>query len=280
MDEEGPRMMLLLSARFPDLQTQQKLGGELTNAQALPLLKNAQTLMQRKLYAYAPLDEAKLTAYASKRAAFISTLAQFAAHVQTLKPSLLEKELQAFVREDRDPEFLVTKKCDPALYVALGAYFKPFFEQLFPPAPFKPEGKPSKDEFRFAAQLQGWTMVRKASLDVAERKEIFACLAATYEGVSRKVADFSSSNPQADAKALADFLARYPGRRSLARLATTLAAMAKENTLSTVSEGYRSYFLQKVMASCGYPPYCSIEVVNGVYPELKIPKPRGRQKKA
>ncbi len=272
-------VLLLLNARFPALQIAQELEGELGRQPIASFLETAAALLQRTIYSCAPIDEATLQAYASKKASPVHDLGTLAEAVAALKLSRLEQELQPFVREDRSPEYVLEKKCDPAVWIAECAFFRSYYEKIFPPLPLNPTGSPSKNEFRFAAQLPGWTIVRKVNLDAAERREVLATLVATYESVSKKRAEYGSEHFQDDCNKLASFLTRFPGRRSLARLAHMLSALSKENGLASVSPTFPSYFLERVFAESGFPPYGSIALVNGVYPELKIPKPRGRLKK-
>lgn|GEM_PF-3620261 len=271
-------VLLLLNARFPKLQLSYSLKGELTTNEIASALRDAQSLLQRTIYSYAPVNESGIAAHAKLPASSIHNVAQLASHVHALKPKALEESLLPFVKDDRDPEFLIRKKCEPAVLVAQCAYFRVLYENLFPPAPVTPKGTVSKNEFRFAAQLPKWTVVRKANLDIAENKEVFATLVATYEGVSRKAFEYAPDSP-APVSTIETFLSAYPPRKSLSRLSQMLTALLEKRVLDPLSEPARAYFIQRIFAQAGYPIYASIDVVNRVYPELKIPKPRGRLKK-
>jgi hypothetical protein len=140
----------------------------------------------------------------------------------------------------------------------------------------------------FACDYAGWVAVKKVNPSKAEAKEVLACLAGVFASVDRKIPAFACAGGDTKAfdsafeKALTDF----PERRNFSKLPAALEAAKageKEVLACAVGEGakrvLREIYFARVFARLGFPPFVSADAIGAVYPELKIPKPRGRMKK-
>lgn len=129
---------------------------------------------------------------------------------------------------------------------------------------------------RFVANYKGWQVVKKVRSD-ALPKEIVAGCAGIFSSSKAKAPDFLS--PDGKYNALADaFLAKYPERKSFSRLQEMLAAsvdVAKQIAALANGNELRKLFYYSLFERAGFPCFVSTGQVSGVWPELKIPKPRG-----
>ncbi len=267
---------ILFEAGLQGVSAREELKAGFSQDQALGAINSARVAAKKALYRYAPVDYDAIAQISGKRAADVKDLDSLSAAIAAVKPSELESLLTPFVKEDRPQEYLIEKKCDSALHIAICFYFSGLYEKLFP-LPQLPSGKPSSQGFKFAASYNDWVLVRKASAH-AEKKEVFACLVATAESLDRKALQLSAGGQEFLHK-LDAFLAARSSRRSVGKIPAFIKELAASGILSGVSRQFEEYAVAKAMSHCGYAPYCSVELVNGVYPELKIPKPRGRMKK-
>ncbi|MEK7070884.1 MAG: hypothetical protein AAB966_03695, partial [Patescibacteria group bacterium] len=72
---------------------------------------------------------------------------------------------------------------------------------------------------------------------------------------------------------------KYPVRKSFGIMIPALVEASKEGLFSQKDARLSKYALLKIMMQFGYGPYLSSAMLEGIYPELKIPKPKGRMKK-
>lgn len=267
---------ILVEASLQGLSFNQELKGRFSREEALEPINSARAVAKKALYHYAPVDYGAIAELSKKNSRCVKDMASLAGAVASTKPSDLESALLPFVKDDRPQEYLVEKKCDSALHIAICCYFSGLYEKLFP-LPQPPSSKAVQPGFRFAANFDGWVLVRKTSAK-AEKKEVFACLVAAAETLDRKSVQLSVGGQEFLQK-LDAFLSARPSRRSVGKIPSMLKELASSDILPDVSKQCEEYAVAKVFSSCGYAPYCSVDLVNGVYPELKIPKPRGRLKK-
>ncbi len=272
-----PPEFVLLSCNFKDLQIHQQLSEKnLTNEQIFSLLNNTFEAIRRKTYDFAPIDKKGIEAFASPTIKKINSLDDLIAVLGETKPAALEEKMKTYCKDDRSPERIIEKKLSPVTDIATGYYFSLLFEKLFP-VKISSSGKPPKKEFRFAANYNGWVVIRKVNMAVAENKEVLACLVHTLESIDKKFMQFHGDS--ASFTALDVLLAKYPSRKSFGKLLLLLREGQKERLLTHNDPFLRKYFLYKLLAQLGHSPYLSGELLGGIYPELKIPKPRGRLKK-
>lgn len=268
---------VMLQCNFADLKHSEDLRGpSLTDAKILQFLQNSYEIIRKKIFDFAPIDKKGIALLAEKNAAGIGSIPDFISLLPTFKPSNLESEALPFCRDDRNPEKVIEKKLSPVTDIAVDYRICLLFEKLFPPNP-KTAGKPSKKEFRFTSNYKGWVVIRKVNLEIAENKEVLACLVHTMEGLHRRFAQFHP-NPAYFAR-LDALLSKYPQRKSFGKLILALNEAQKEGLLSQQDAFLNKYGLYRILWQLGYSPYLSGELLEGIYPELKIPKPRGRLKK-
>ncbi|MFH1257736.1 MAG: hypothetical protein ABIG96_00085 [Candidatus Micrarchaeota archaeon] len=272
-----PSEFIMLQCNFPDLQHSEELKDQqLSNQGASAFLENTIEIIRKKLYDYAPIDRQGIAKLAQPEAAKINNIPAFVSALQQIRPGTLEAQVKPFCKDDRDPARVLEKKLSPVTDIAVGYYFSALFERLFP-VKAKASGKPSKKEFRFAANYGGWIAIRKVNLEVAERKEVLSCMVHTLSTIDNKIAQFHS-NPQHFSK-LNVLLSKYPMRKSFGKLVPLLLEAQKEGLLPENEPFLCKYSLYRIMMQMGFSPYLSGEMLEGIYPELKIPKPRGRMKK-
>lgn len=268
---------VLLSCNFSDLQLHEELRPpNITPDKVSNVLKRAFDAARMKVHDFAPIDKQGIRALAEAHSGKIKSAGDLAAVLQQLKPSQLEATLQPYCREDRKPDRIIEKKLPPLTDFAVSCYFSGLFEKLHP-IRLKPSGKPPQKEFRFAANYGGWVLVRKVHLDAAERKEVMGCLVATMESTGRKASalpEYSQYAPGLEA-----LLSKYPQRKSFAKLPLALEEAQAAGLFQVKDEFFPKYALYGIMAHFGYSPYLTSSQVGEAYPELKIPKPRGRLKK-
>ncbi|HLC48431.1 MAG TPA: hypothetical protein VJI13_05135 [Candidatus Norongarragalinales archaeon] len=269
---------ILLQCNFPDLQIDDGLkGAAVTDSGVLALLEKTFEAIRKKTYDFAPIDKNGISNLAAQHAPKMRTIPDFITLLSGLKPGGLEAQILPFCRDDRNPERVSEKKLSPVTDIAVDYFICCLYEKLFP-VKVNSSGKPPKKEFRFASNLKGWVVIRKVNLEVAEKKEVLACLVHTLESMEPKFAQYRGGT--AFFTRLDALLAKYPSRKSFGKLMLLLQEASKEGLLSQTDSFLNKYALYKLLAQLGYSPYLTGELLEGIYPELKIPKPRGRLKKA
>ena len=151
------------------------------------------------------------------------------------------------------------------------------------PLPLPKSAKPAKNEVRLAASLSDWQIVKKVNLDAAEPKEIFSALVSMNAALAAKIPALICTNPDGYDAMLDKTLAPLPERKNLTRLQQFLqnenfdATKKQLATLTTTAQlpMLVHHYYAKIFARCGFNPHVSTELMSAVYPELKIPKPKG-----
>ena len=255
-------------------------GEQIKREQAAELLQDAASVCREYCFDYAPFDEAQVKALVKKHP---KSLNELIAVMQGISPGKLEEELKPFlpVFENEKPD-----KARGAMNMALSCYFNQLFTTAFKPN--SPVGKAGKNsgESRLVSNFDGWIAIKK-SANGAESKEILAGLCGIFVSASKKAQIYSCANPDgiSEWSALkAKYIEAIPLRRSFAKLtkalqeipvreieSTALKAGGAENKEFLVNE-----FYSELMARYGYGPVVSLEDIKMTYPELKIPKPRGK----
>ncbi|MFH1106289.1 MAG: hypothetical protein V1787_00175 [Candidatus Micrarchaeota archaeon] len=268
---------ILFECNLEGASAREELKEGFSAQQALQAIDNARVAVKRALYNYAPVDLEGIQSLAQQHSAGVKDIKSLAAAIASTKPSQLEAMLQPVTKDGRPQEYLALKKCDSAVHVAISCYISQLYEKIYPLPPVRSAGKPAAEGFKIAASYGKWVLVRKSS-QASEAKETFAALAATAETLDRKAAEMREGGPES-VQRLNAFLEARPSRRSLGKIPKMLEELESTGLLDGMPGGLEEYAVAKTLSHCGYAPYCSIELVNGVYPELKIPKPRGRMKK-
>lgn len=149
--------------------------------------------------------------------------------------------------------------------------------------PLPKAAKPPKNEVRLAASLLDWQIVKKVNLDTAETKEIFSALVSMNAALDAKIPSLICNNAEGYEQMLDKTLAPLPERRNLTRLQQFLQSENYDSTkkqLATFTTTAQlpmllHHYYAKIFARCGFNPHISTELMSAVYPELKIPKPKG-----
>jgi len=139
------------------------------------------------------------------------------------------------------------------------------------------------DEIAFAARYGEWISIKKMSIDETTAKpEIVAMLAGIRESIDRKaftllgvdtekIDAYATSLAKGKRKAYGS-LSEIVSSVKPAELKQMLASSVPEERLIPVAE---SYFIKRLLASLGFDFELSIPLLKKIYPELKIPMPKG-----
>ncbi len=263
---------------------------------ALEVLEAARAACLAKMFDFSPLELNGLRGVAAPHAKSVSSLESLCAALRAIKSGQLEEKFGSFVllKEPTADELAAgARKHDDATAFAWSFVMRELFVKAFPPKPF-PQAQGAKcasPNFLLASDLNGWVAVKKVNPAKAEAKEVLACLVGVLVSVDRKIPAFACNAQGADgAKAFdAGFesaLAAFPVRKNFSKLPQAIeAAKAAESSVLACAAGenerrlFREIYYSHVFARLGFPPFCSAEDLGAIYPELKIPKPRGRIKK-
>jgi hypothetical protein len=280
-----PEEMLVFYARLPE----QEIAIDLRSPSAQELAEAAFTALEASRQAaleYSPVD---LQAVRKLAGSGSLSIAQLSAQLSQLKQSALEQSLLPLVKAAPASDAIAnplakTPKGEPVEF-AVSAYLGALFDRAMPPEPLSWQ-KPGKEkrEVRLVANARGWQSVKKVEFAGSERKEVCAASATIFERVKSKLPDLLLGEKAEEFQSLLDaFVAKYPERKSFGRLPEILSAAEKEfPKLEAIAGGdkrlesrLRKLFLYACFARAGFTPYPSSETVGRVWPELKIPKPRG-----
>jgi hypothetical protein len=278
---------LLFNAGLKDYSYSLKLENP-GQGEALKLLKDARGICLQKMFSYAPINADEIRKLTGE--AHASGIEDAAKHLQSIKPSEIEARLKPFVSlkqlEGESNPLLPKKKGDPIDF-AWSCYLYFLLEKTLKTS--LPPQTDSRKELRLASNYKGWVAIKKCDASKAEDKEVLASLVGIYATLAKKIPEYASSD-YAGLEAFADkAFAAFPERKSFARL--PLALLEAEKSVSEAKKFFPEgreeealkYLLDKACARCGFTPFISIEAINGNYPELKIPKPKGnygKKKKA
>ena len=141
-----------------------------------------------------------------------------------------------------------------------------------------------EEEISFFAKYKDWVVIKKKSInEKTEEKEIVAILASVNDTASRKAYDFAHINkPSIDA--LVAELTKGK-RKTTTNLAEIFGAIKqnelKEKLTAACSDPMfypfaEAYFINGVLKAIGFSPFIDGQAVQAVYPDMKMPKPRGR----
>ena len=275
----GPEFVLF-QAGFPDLQV---------SAEARPparetlekLAETAVAACRRKMFDYAPIDSAAVAALAARNHPGVNSVSSLAAALLKTKPSAVEGQLLPLCSMPPKP----ADECDwkkweerkkGVMEIAFARYLNALYEKAVPPLPVE-KGKFAKKEARLAANTAGWVAVKKVSLEAAP-EEVLAGLAGIHATALRKMGEASGAAPAADG-----LLKAFPPRNSLGALAQALAAFDEKGARSALETACgkhlragEDFLYCSLMERFGHAPFVTTESVGRAFPQLKIPKPRGR----
>ena len=280
-----PDEMLVFYARLPEAEIAIDLrspsAGQLADSAFIALEASRQVAFE-----FAPIDLPKVRKQAGSGGL---SIAQLAGETAALKQSALEASLQPFVKAASasgavaDP--LAKAPKGKPIDFAVSAYLGQLFDRAMPPAPLswqKPGG--GKRELRLVANAGGWQSVKKVGFEGSEDKEVCAAAATIFERVKAKLPDLLLGEKSGEYDSIVDsFISKFPERRSFGRLPEILSAAEKElpkvDAIAAGNAVLQSRLAKLFLYSCfgrtGFTPFVSGETVGRVWPELKIPKPRG-----
>jgi len=142
------------------------------------------------------------------------------------------------------------------------------------------------DEIVFSAKYKDWISIKKMEVDEkTATPEVVHMLANIGESVSRKAFELSGI----DRAKIDEYVAKIvKGKRKGFSTLSEIFGELKQNEvrevlLSASNEQLlpiaEAYFMRKLLTSLGYDLEVGTELMSKVYPELKLPKPKGRFKK-
>lgn len=235
-----------------------------------------------KTLEYAPIDASKVKT--SKVTDVKSLTIQLGALKQKQLEELTQRAITLKLEKPTDESAL--KKYDErqkALAELAGmTLISQMFNSAFP-LQLPKSSKPPKNEVRIAASLADWQIVKKVNLDVAENKEIFSSLVSINAALDAKIPSLLCTNLEEYEQALDKTLSTMPERRNLTRLQQFLQNENFDSTKTQIAAFTTPpyapvllhHYYAKIFTRCGFNPHVSTELMSQVYPELKIPKPKG-----
>jgi len=277
------REFVLFQAGFPDLQAAEEADpgdGEAVEKVA----ETALAVCRKKMFDYAPIDSRAIAAVAEKTAREnnVNSFPSLAAALSKTKPAALERQLAPHCRFPAAPvDESGAKKWGERkkgiMEIAFARYFNALYEKALPPAPAATGEKFGKKEVRFAANAAHWTVVKKVSLENSP-EEVLACLSGIHATALKKIGENTGAKQFCDVK-----LAGVAQSRSLPALAKALAQFSENDAVSGLEAAAakhltaaKEYFYSALFERFSHPPYVTAEMVGKAFPEVKIPKPRGR----
>ncbi len=139
------------------------------------------------------------------------------------------------------------------------------------------------DEVTFAAKFRDWIAIKKMSAnETTKPEEVAALLASITATIDRKSFEFAGVNTEL-IDAYVDSLTK--GKRKaygvLAEILSNLKPGELKARFIEASDEKKyplaeSYFMRKLLSNLGFSAWVDVENMQKAYPELKIPKPRGR----
>lgn len=242
--------------------------------QVLGLLLDARNYFLSITPNYCPVDSGLV-----KIVPKISGVKGLADFLSNTRPSDLEKKMQSFVLLKWNSLVETPKHASPMDF-AWVVFLNSLWKQVIP---FKAgaKGSGSAKELRLAANYKGWVVVKKVNLEIASKQEVLAFLAGAFGTVDKKLAEYSL-NSYSDFEAFwQGFSSKYSQRKSFVKLpemlrkAIDLEPEVKRMAKPGCGDYVVQHFYHKIFEYCGFSPFVTIEMINGNYPELKIPKPKG-----
>lgn len=147
---------------------------------------------------------------------------------------------------------------------------------------------PEPEEISFFANCRGWMAVKKKTINPGtEKKEILAILASINDTTSRKAYELAGVKT-ADIDAYVAQLTKGK-RKGLSNLSEIFGGLKqselKEKLIAACEDPLmhpfaETYFINTVLRTLKYSPFIGGAAVAEVYPDMKMPKPRGRKPKA
>jgi len=120
----------------------------------------------------------------------------------------------------------------------------------------------------FTANCRGWISIKKTSFDSRTRpEEKAAAFAGVAESAQRKGLEFIGISGEAQEKANSLVAGK---RKGFSALAQALSGIGESDPVT------RAGIARFILSNLGYSTFPTTEILQKVYPNLKLPKPRGR----
>jgi hypothetical protein len=139
------------------------------------------------------------------------------------------------------------------------------------------------DEIAFSAKYKEWISVKKMDIDEkTAAPEVVHMLSNIDDSVSRKAFELSGiDRGKIDTYALELIKGKRKGYSNLSEIFGSIKQNeVRERLISASSEQLlpiaEAYFMRSLLKSLGYDLEISGEMLSKIYPELKLPKPKGR----
>ena len=138
------------------------------------------------------------------------------------------------------------------------------------------------DEIILSAKVGNWVVIKKMTVEEDTKKpEIANMLSNINETINRKGFEFLEiDTPAIDEYAGALTKGKRKGYGTLADVFSSLKnSEVKERLLKAVPEekllpATEAYFVRRILENVGYAFIPTHEILNKIYPELKLPKPK------
>lgn len=139
------------------------------------------------------------------------------------------------------------------------------------------------DEIAFSAKYKNWIVIKKMSIDENTKEpEVAHILSSIRETIDRKAFELNGINTaKIDEYVATTTKGRRKGYSSLAEIFRNLKQNeVRELLLASSSEQTaplaEAYFIRRLITALGYELDVTAETLARIYPELKLPKPKGR----
>jgi hypothetical protein len=139
------------------------------------------------------------------------------------------------------------------------------------------------DEISFAAKYKEWISIKKMDIDEkTTAPEVVNMLSNVGDSVSRKAFELSGiDRSRIDAYALDLVKERRKGYSVLSEIFGSIKQSEVKGILISASSEQllpiaEVYFMRSLLRNLGYELEISGEMLSKMYPELKLPKPKGR----
>ena len=139
------------------------------------------------------------------------------------------------------------------------------------------------DEITFAAKYKEWISIKKMDIDEkTTAPEVVNMLSNVGDSVSRKAFELSGiDRGKIDAYALDLVKERRKGYSALSEIFGSIKQSEVKGILISASSEQllpiaEVYFMRSLLRNLGYELEISGEMLSKMYPELKLPKPKGR----
>ncbi|MCX6775436.1 MAG: DUF2666 family protein [Candidatus Micrarchaeota archaeon] len=139
------------------------------------------------------------------------------------------------------------------------------------------------DEIAFSAKYKEWISIKKMDIDEKTTPpEVVHMLSNVRESISRKAFELSGIDKgKIDAYVLGLIKGKRKGYPTLSEIFGGMKQNEVRGVLLSASSEQllpiaETYLMRKLLTSLGYNADISGEMMSKIYPELKLPKPKGR----